>query len=326
MRKRLLKAEVVIRTEAPLSISMPVAERQRANDWGNFPVMGVGQNDEGEIIRTGYLPASTVRGALRRFAVLPDMEAAAQAGKHYTLPEAYMALVGQDADSEKQPDEIDLVTIQKEREDNPVIDLFGSGLGVKSRLIVSNFVPEHPVLPEPFTNVRKDLEDTEHVLDDLKQEDRGLYLSRNVANRKRAQARAVLERLERDMRRRKSKGEDVTDMPEQIAAANELVEKYEADMGGMGVSTRAIFTFFALPMGLELKGRFVVRGYRDRDLPILLQALDGLSRFPVLGAQSARGCGQVSGQARIEVDERLEQVVFFGGFSPSVQRHVTENA
>lgn len=320
MERRLLTAEVTIRTEAPLSISMPVAERTRPNEWENFPVMGVGQDEDGGLIRTGYLPASTVRGALRRYAVLPEMEAAADAGKPFTLPEAYMALIGQDSESEKQPDEIDLMAIRKEREANPIVDLFGSGLGVKSRLIVSNFVPDIPVLPQPFTNVRKDLEDTEGVIDTLADEDRGLYLERNVANRKRSQAEALVTKLQRDIRRKTQAGEDVGDLQEQLRAAEDLVQRYEEGMGGMAVSTRALFTFFALPMGLELKGKLVVRGYMDRDLPILLRGLDGLSRYPILGAQSARGCGEISGHAELRLNGEVCRIVRFGGFNAAEVR------
>ena len=295
---------------------MPVAERQSANDWANFPVMGVEQREDGEMIQSGFLPASTVRGALRRFAVLPEMEAAAEVGSPYSLAEAYMALIGQDADSEKQPDEIDLGQIRKEREENPIVDLFGSGLGVKSRLIVSHFKPGHPVLPQPFTNVRKDLEDTEGVIDALGETDRKSYLSRTAANRKRAQAEALRERLERDLRKKTRSGEDTGELAAQLEAARILVEKYVADMGGMAVSTRGLFTLYALPMGLELIGKFVIRGYRDRDLPILLRGLNGLSMFPILGAQSARGCGEISGRAEIRVNDKLDRIVSFGGFAP----------
>lgn len=326
MTRRTLRALVTIRTEAPLSISMPVAERQKANEWNNFPVMGVGQNEEGEIIRTGYLPASTLRGALRRFAVVPEMEAAAEAGSPYSLPEAYMSLIGQDSESEKQPDEIDLVAIKKEREENPVVDLFGSGLGVKSRLLVSNFVPNQPVLPEPFTNVRKDLEDTEQVIELLSDEERSRYIGRNAANRKRSQAQRMLEQLEREARRKAAKNEDAEDLPQQIEATKALVAKHELAMEEMLVSTRAIFTFYALPMGLELQGKLIVRSLRDRDLPILMRGLDGLSRMPILGAQSARGCGEISGKVEIRIDERLESVVTFGGYAPLRERTLADHA
>ena len=103
-----------------------------------------------------------------------------------------MELIGQYAESEKQPDEIDLVEVERARQEPPAVDLFGSGLGVKSRLRASNFIPAHNTLPEVFTGVRKDLSDTEGAMEALEADARAEYLGREEANRKRAQADALL--------------------------------------------------------------------------------------------------------------------------------------
>ena len=119
--------KAVIKTEAPLSIAMPVAQGARENDYGNFPLMPRGINDEGEKQYTGYLPATTVRGYLRRGIVEEDMRKAAADGKHYKLDAAYAELIGQDAASEQQAGDIDLLALKEARESSPVLDLFGSG-------------------------------------------------------------------------------------------------------------------------------------------------------------------------------------------------------
>ena len=318
MSKQTLVAKATIHTVYPLSISMPVAGKGKANEWDNFPVMQIGGfGEDEEPVMTGYLPATTVRGALRRHAVLPLMQAAADEGKHYTLPDAYRDLIGQDAGSEKQPDEIDLAAINEQREASPIVDLFGSGLGVKSRLVVSHFFPVRPTEPEPITSVRKDLEDTESALDSLSQKDRDQYIGRGEANRRRAQAQQTLDKLKRDKRKKENKGEDIGDLDEQIAAAEGLVAKHQSEMGDMQVSTRAIFTHYALPKGLDLEGEFIIRNFRDRDLHILKRALDGLSHMPILGAQSARGCGQVRGKVEYTLGGTLH-IIEFGGFEPAV--------
>jgi len=310
-----LIVSIIIRLEAPLSIAMPVAEYTKANKWENFPVAPIGFDEEGEPIQSGFLPATTVRGAIRRFAVLPNMEAAAERGEHYRLEQAYSELIGQDPGSEKQPDEIDLTAIKEAREASPIVDLFGSGLGVKSRLMVSNFVPDHPTLPMAFTAVRKDLGDTEGVLEAISEEDRSSYLAREEANRKRAQTEALVTRLMRDVSKATKTGSDeVANLKVQLQAAEKLAAKYRDDMGDMKVSTRSLMTSYALPQGLDLKGKFVVRSARERDMEILLRGLDGLSRWPVLGAQSARGAGEVSGKAEFRLDGRLVKSVVFGGF------------
>ncbi|MEX2616161.1 MAG: hypothetical protein WD767_08705, partial [Alphaproteobacteria bacterium] len=144
-----------ITTVGPLSISMPDTA-----DYDGFPVMSRGIDDDGKPLKTGYLPATTLRGFLRRAVVTHDMKEAAAAGHHYSLPKAYTELIGQDAASEKQAGDIDLLEIKKARNESPVVDLFGSGLGVSSRLRVGHFLPAVNVLPELYKGVRKDLGDT----------------------------------------------------------------------------------------------------------------------------------------------------------------------
>ncbi|AXI53786.1 hypothetical protein C1J05_04075 [Sulfitobacter sp. JL08] len=296
---------------------MPVAEYTKPNKWENFPVAPVGYDEEGQPIQSGFLPATTIRGAIRRFAVLPEMAAAAEKGAHYRLERAYSELIGQDPGSEQQPDEIDLTAIAEAREESPIVDLFGSGLGVKSRLLVSNFVPDHPTLPMAFTWVRKDIGDTEGVLEALPDEDRSAYLAREQANRHRAQAEALVADLKRkESKAVKTGSDDAADLKVQLEAAEKLAAKYKEDMGDMQVSTRSLGVSYALPQGLELKGKFVVRSARERDQDILLRGLDGLSRWPVLGAQSARGAGEISGTASFKLDGKITKIVSFGGFEP----------
>jgi hypothetical protein len=325
MNGKTLIARVTITTEGPLSIAMPKAEFIQPNQWKNFPVMTRGLDEDGRPKQTAYLPASTVRGALRRGAVLPSMRAAAAAGTPYSLQRAYSELIGQDANSELQPDEIDLLLIQRLREDSPVVDLFGSGLGVKSRLKVSHFLPEVNILPEAFTGVRKDVGDTEDALDYLDETDRATYLARSQANRKRAQAVSLLENLNK----KKKRGKDLPpDIDDQIAAADGLLAKYADDMGDMKNSSRTIVQHFALAAGLSLKGKLVIDGYQERDMAVLLAGLDAISQWPILGAQSARGCGEISGVADIEIARELVMSVRFGGYEPIriAEFGATENA
>ena len=90
-------------------------------------------DDDGKPKKTGFLPSTTLRGFLRRAIVTRNMREAKDNGNPYSLEKAYTELIGQDSESEKQAGDIDLLEIKKAREDSPVIDLFGSGLGVASR-------------------------------------------------------------------------------------------------------------------------------------------------------------------------------------------------
>ena len=303
-------------TVGPLSIRMPVAEGAMANRFENFPVMTRGIDAEGKAQQTAYLPATTVRGFLRRAIVTDAMSKAAAEGKPYTLQKAYADLIGQDAESEKS-EGIDLIKLRQVRDTNPVLDLFGSGLGIKSRLLVSHFLPTSNVLPEAFSGVLKDLEDTDGVVELLNPTDRETYFGRNDANSRRASAGVVVKKIETQVRKAKKDKADTADLEKALAEAKATESKYAAEMGEMTNSSRTLISYWALPAGIELKGRMVIQQARDRDIEMMVLALDALSRRPVLGAQSARGCGEISGTFDVMLDGVLTKRVAIGGWGPS---------
>ncbi len=307
----------ILKTEAPLSIAMPIAEGGRENAYGQFPVMTRGVDEDGNKLETGYLPATTLRGFMRRAAVLPDMQAAADADKPYRLQKAYAELIGQDAASEQSAGDIDLMALREARDASPVLDLFGSGLGIKSRLLVSHFLPVVNVLPDVFTGVRKDLEDNEQAFDLIAESEQEAFLGRSQANNKRAEASKLAQTLKRKLNAAKKKGEDTAEIEKELYAAESLAEKYKGSMGDMQNSSRTIVQHHALPAGLELHGKLVIQNYKQRDLELLMRGLDALSHFPVLGAQSARGCGEVSGTFDFYKEGVLFRRVVIGDYEPA---------
>ena len=302
-----------ITTVGPMSITMPIAEGQMGNKFNNFPMVTRGLDEDGNKRQTGYLPATTVRGFLRRAIVTDQMTKAAAEGKHYTLQRAYADLIGQDAASESK-DDIDLIKLRKTRDENAVLDLFGSGLGIKSRLLVSHFMPTHNVLPEVITGVRKDLEDTDGILDLLSSSDRDTYLGRSGANSKRSAALTVVKKIEGQIRKAKKASENVAELEAALKEAQGVADRYESDMGDMTNSSRTLTNYFVLPAGIELKGRLVIENARARDLPMIELALNELSMRPILGAQSARGCGEIEGAFDILEDGVLVKKVTTGGW------------
>ena len=307
-----------IKTEGPLSIAMPTADGGRPNDYGNFPLMGRGINDEGKPALTGMLPATTLRGALRRGAVLPEMEAAAKSGEPMALRDVYENLIGQDTGSEKSQDTIDLLKLQKDRDEKPIVDLFGSGLGISSRLLVSHFVPHVNVLPEAVSGVRKDIDDTPDAFTKLSGSDQDAFVNRSTANSERADNEKLVKGLKQQIRKAEKAGSDTDALNKQLEAAQRQADKSKADMGEMKNSSRTLVGYHALPAGLELEGKLVIKNDRDRDIELLVRGLDHLSRFPVLGAQSARGCGEVSGTFDFYRDGVLFKRVTIGDYAPAV--------
>lgn len=297
---------------------MPVAEGARENRFGNFPVMTRGVDLDGNPLQTGFLPATTLRGFLRRAVTLRNMRKAADAGKPYKLPQIYAEMVGQDAASEQQSDEIDLVALKAAREASPILDLFGSGLGIKSRLKVGHFVPEINVLPEVFTGVRKDLDDTEEALDLMDKADMQSFLGRSESNNRRAAALALQKQIERKVKQAERKGGASPEDVKALEVAQAEVERFKEDMGDMQVSTRTIVQHFALPAGLQLTGRIVIDKATNTDLELIEYGLGELSLSPVLGAHSARGCGEISGVFDFfDSSGRQSKSIVIGGYGPA---------
>jgi CRISPR type IV-associated protein Csf2 len=311
MKKQNIIIDAVITTRGPLSIAMPVAQGGRANEFNNFPLMARGQDEEGKLLQTAYLPASTVRGFLRRATGLAAMEQRG-VGKT-TLQQAYSDILGQSADAKE---EVDLVKLSAIRDADPILDLFGSW-SIKSRLLVSNFLPKVNVLPQAITGVRKDLEDTDGVLEFLTEADRSAYYNRSDINSQRAAADAVVKSLKRELAKAKKEGKPMADLEAAFAIAETRAAALKSEMGDMANSSRIITEFFALPADVALYGRIVIEQAKERDLGLILQALQALSARPMLGAQVARGCGEVAGQFTIKVDGAVVKTVTTGGWAPA---------
>lgn len=318
MKKQNIVIDAVITTKGPLSITMPVAQGGRANEYNNFPLMARGQDDEGKVIQTAYLPASTVRGFLRRASGLAAMERRG-VGKT-TLQQAYSDILGQSADAKE---EVDLVKLAAIRDGDPILDLFGSW-SIKSRLLVSNFLPKVNVLPQAVTGVRKDLEDTDGVLEFLSETDRGAYYNRSDINSQRAAADAVVKGVKRELAKAKKEGKPLAELEAALLIAETKAVALKSEMGDMANSSRTITEFFAMPADVALHGRLVIEQAKDRDLDLVLQALNALSTRPLLGAQVARGCGDIVGHFVIKVDGKIKMTVSTGGWEASrVEEYTT---
>jgi CRISPR type IV-associated protein Csf2 len=296
-------------TVQPVSIKLP--------DQVGHPKMTRGVDSEGHPKKTAYVPATTVRGKLRRLAVQPLMQAAAAAGKPWTLHQVYEAMLGQDAASESS-EEIDLVALKKRRADNHIVDLFGAGLGVKSRLSVGHFVPVVDVLPESFSGVRKDLDSDTDVLDLMAADEVNSFVNRNATNSKRADADALTKKLTTQMRKAEKAGHSTVDLKVSLALAETHRDGLVAAMGEMKNSTKTLFSYEAMPAGIELKSRIIIDKATTQDLGTVLGALDLFSRTPVLGGQTARGCGEVTGTFQIfDQDGEILGVINVGGYAPA---------
>lgn len=304
------------RTLAPVSIVAPPVEGSKA---GGHPTMPRGDGE------TAYIPASTLRGKLRRAVVMPLAARAAKDCKPWRLPRLYSLLLGQDTDSEKKAEVIDLKAIAALRAAEPVLDLFGVGLTLAGRLMVSHLLPVENVAPITITGSRHDLDDDESVIEMMTVEDRAAFEGRGAANTERVSHATSVKSLE-SKRRAALRNDSKADTSE-LKAAIEVAKAAEAAatgaMGEMKNSTRTLIQHAALPAGVELRGRIVVRNEREGDLDMLLGAFDEFSRMPILGGHSARGCGEVAMTLRVLRGDEPLMTVEVGGFAGSRRRQTS---
>jgi len=279
----------------PVSFKMPEGRAE----YNNFPILPA---EDGV---TGYIPGTSLRGLIRRSAVLTNASTDAANGQPWSLQRMYAELIGQDTNSEKESDLIDLDEIAETREKSPIIDLFGCGLSIKGRLQVSVLLPTTPTPPVLVSFVRKDLNSDTDVLAALTDQARKDFYDRSGANRQRARFEANLKRVERQLRdhdRSKARMSDEAH-GEAMAMQADLTEKLNAlreRLLGMENSTLRPLSFWALPPGLVLKGRLVIDRPRERDWKILKTAFNAMSERPMIGGHTARGCGEF----KMEIDFR----------------------
>ena len=142
------------------------------------------------------------------------------------------------------------------------------------------------------------------------------FLGRSQSNNQRAAAAAVVKQLEGKIRRDSKKGDASADDIQALEVAKANLEKFKEGMGDMQVSTRTIVQHFALPAGIELYGRIVIDKANDKDLEMIEYGISELSKAPILGAHSARGCGEISGKFELfDSTGRQVKSVAIGGFS-----------
>lgn len=307
------------RTLAPISIVAPPAEGSKA---AGHPTMPRGDGE------TAYIPASTLRGKLRRGVVMPMAALAAANGKPWRLPRLYSLLLGQDTESEKKSEGIDLKAVAALRAAEPVLDLFGVGLTLSGRLMVSHLLPTENTAPIVITGARGDLDDDESLVAMMTAEDRAAFEGRGAANTQRVSHAASVKSL--DAKRRAVLKKDPKADTSEWAAAIEVAKTAEAAateaMGEMKNSTRTLLEHSALPAGIELRGRIVVRNEREGDLDMLLGAFDELSRYPIIGGHAARGCGEVAMTLRVLRGDEPLMTVEVGGFTGSRKELVEKSA
>lgn len=340
-----LNIRAIFHTVGPIAISMPkTSTADTANKQASsFPQMPVGLAADGKFLYTAYIPATTLRGKLRRLATYPTMKADAHAGNPWPLSRVYAEVLGQDSVSEKKnsdkkakaedanddsmdSDGIDLVKLKKLREENHILDFFGAGLSMKARFSVTNLCPAPGVYlrPQTMSGVRKDLDSDPAMLALLSAADYEAFTQRAQAGSSRSELKPAIKKLRSQLSALKKIEFRTDDQETKLEAITAELTRLEAEsasfseqMGEMQNSTKMLTSYDYLPKGVELFSHLRVANPTAKDLQLLLDIFNGFSHQPMLGGHVARGCGELKGVLHIEgPGQVLLGTASFGGFKP----------
>jgi len=293
-------------TVQPVSIVSPPPEGSRKDPRpAAMPV-----NFPGGLQETAYIPAGTLRGTLRRGVGFALMKAASANQHPWTLERTYNLLLGQNKDAEQEVEVIDVLGLKAQRLAEPMLALFGSGLGFKSTVEVAHAIPDSPVAPVTVRGTRHDLDHDPETLDLMTETEQGLWRQRTAANNRRAKLQIQLDQVTRAARQASGKEKDA--LTAKAKALDDAVKAEEAQMLGMAVSTRQPVDYQALPAGLTMSHSLRLMNSSPDTEALLLAALNYLSLNPVIGAQRARGAGEIRAEYAVKRVDGLDAPVPLG--------------
>lgn len=301
-------ADLVVKTLQPITFTHHGVK--------DLPLLVRGVDHEGRPLRTVFIPAGQLRGRLRHEAALSKMRGMPDKVK---LEDAYLLALGQDLRPEEddEPEAIRIGEQIKFRQANPFLDLFGTWK-VSSRLFVSHLTPETNVQPDRIAHIRRDLDVNPELMNALDEDEQSRLYERQEKQALASKAGAIIKIVEAELRSaKKAKDQAKTDELElKLQELNELKKAHKGD--DESDNTKHLVEIQTIPAGLELLGKLTIQRPRPTDIETLVSALDGLSRAPFMGAQRARGCGEISGTATFRTPDGEVMVrVKFGGLAPA---------
>lgn len=298
--------DITITTVNPISFSHHGQE--------GLPMMTRGVDPEGRHLRTVFLPAASLRGRIRHEVAMSVLE---REGK-VKLSRAYMLALGQATEGRIEDDGDVKYKIAEQlalREAEPVVDLFGTWK-ISSRLQVSHLMPTVNVQPDRISLIRRDLDSNEAMFALLAASEQDAFYERQGSMSQASKVGDMIKAATSALMKAK-KAKNTAEVEELDAKIDELKSKrssHKDDAGGDGNNSKHLLDVDVIPAGINLHGRIVVKGAKPRDFAMLIEALNRISLTPVVGANTARGCGEVRGNATITNQEgEVLCVVTFGG-------------
>lgn len=275
-----------------------------------------GIDSEGRHLRTVYLPAGQLRGRLRHEAAIAMLRAMSN---RVRLEQAYLLALGQDLSLQEDelPEAVRLGDQIKFRQENPFLDLFGKWK-LASRLYVSHLMPPVNVAPDRISHIRRDLDSDEGLMHALADDEQDRLYDRQDKQARASQVGTWIKQAESELRAaRKAKDEPLIDQLEsKLKQFDELKLQHKGQ--DQSDNTKHLVELQVIPAGIDLRGKMTVHAPRQSDLKYLISGIQGLSLLPIVGAQRARGCGEIRGRVSFSTAAgEVLAVVAFGDFRPA---------
>ena len=306
-----MTGEIVAETD--ISVSPPGhSEKDGQATVMILPEKGVWRG--GHLETTIYLPASSIRGALRNGAARALAAARAESGKRMT-PEEYLLIakggIKDRKDASRDERTVNYAGIAKLRKNDPLVSLFGAMTEkIAGRWQIGDATPvetvkanrkgrgvrSHPFQRQP---------ELAGFMDEKKYED---FLERDAkrveANIAEDEAEGLDKRIRREKHAPEPDNENIRKLEAERKEKKEQARSLREEAGGAVNIQQPLGGWQAIPAGTRMRHRMRLREINEDELAWAFLALRLLAREGRLGAHESRGEGYFSAEyaLRLSVD------------------------
>lgn len=264
---------------APIAVSPPTDDKKNG---GVLPRM-----DE-----RVYIPASSVRGKLRRMARDEVRDAlAAVHGREdvFTASDYFYLTVGgikEGGGDDKKEKIMRIAEYGAIRDHNPLVSLFGANTPfLAGKAMIGMLLPETPVAPTNIKHVRSN--DFQRTPDDMR------FISDIDSVVNRMLRDSGNSKIKAEVKRQRSQAAKLQG-DEKRAAFAKADALLESTSGAVAVGQPNL-QYEAIPEGTVFSHKIVLRGVNVVEHGLFLRTLRRFSESPFIGAHAAHGAGEVEG-------------------------------
>lgn len=289
-----------VESQSPISI-VPPSWSKKTPDRTPMMIPKMPRLVEGRYIDVPYIPATTLRGRIRRCArdVVRDAVIAKTGNpKPFDLDTAYFLTLGGIKDKGSE-DKRTVALEQQWRNQNPLLSLFGSGAPfVEGRASIGNAVPAIAVPIMAVDGVRSDdFRRSPNEIRFLNDADVSELIRRQTGNQTRSAVNADLKTLKRSLKN--TTGDEREALVAKIAATEAELDAQEKSTGAVSVGM-PLSGYEAIPPNVQMQHRMRLTNVTLEEIGLFLAALNRFALHPIVGAHASVGGGEISAQWSVE--------------------------